>query len=1033
MWTPTANAYIEIGSIVGPTGPQGAVGNTGPAGTGVEEDLYLVDGNNSAIAAAYTAGEYIVSFEGYGKLRIVSYANGVPSLYPIVDVPYVTEFYRVRVTLPADIDGFISIDNFVGNVSIQNATTTALNTGGGTVTIPGEVWTAQASRNYVPNQSQVNLRVLEYFPGYGFIGANTGQFTGVYRSEDGVNWTYTALTGGSGAPTSIAYGAGVGFVITTYTTGFWFSADAVSWEFIPHPGTGSDYVYSIAYASGMFLAVAGNGAVFTSITGRYWTASAPLSSGSTKEKVVSDGTTFTIISSNKVERSTDGVTWSNITVTGIRSDASAKYLNGTYLSFGQSTSTYHTSVDGITWVSRTLPGSGSWYNLAYGSGVYSIISFDGSASYTSPDAITWTSRTAPSAIGASSIYTAYAYGNGNFIFGSLYTTIWGYSSNAQSWTQLDVSGQSVFYGLSIAGSRLYVSTSTNVAHYSDDAGITWNSITMPAAELKHFAYKSGVYVAVGYGNYAYTSSSGTGSWTQRAFATALPNGDTWSAQGIVHNGTRFYTYSYFGSYTFYYTSDDGITWTRREYPSMVTNSGPMSAIWDGSKFVAPIMYEACVYTSADAITWTRTNISNSYLSIAYGGGIYVMSASGGKIAVSSNGTSWTESTISWPDTNGITVSYANGKFILSSTETNAVAVSTNGASWSYGTLPVAGRFYHTLKPSAGDTMPSGRALLAGYAGTLIESSDQGATWSSLHVPSSYSGGLITYSNGRFIGTSGSASSYIYISRDGFNWSRQTMPSSQVWIPGAYNPTTKSYAVVAKNATTVAYSVATSPTWSTATLPSAQTWSELCYDAESGIYIVSAVGTTTAAKATNIASWSSIALPASPSVAITTANGKFYLINSGSSSLYYSVDGSTWTSATLPMSATWTQVFGGNSGKNYVLFSQDSIASLYSSDGAIWIEAPAKIRFAAIANPVWVKGIYSGNSYIIVGHASYNGDDTNIAAVSYDGVTWDLKILGLANGGYPLVVGSNGVNQFSTVTARPERSYTSASIGSVNIG
>lgn len=1019
--------------VQGATGPTGATGATGPAGTGVDEELYEVNPGNNTIVGPFTAGDYIVSFEGSGEVLLHSYTGTVPSLYPIVEISNVAEYSRFRISLSSTVDGFSSASTFSGNVSIQVANAEATTGTESTVVLPGISWDAQPSRAYIPAATDVSLRLLEYLPSYGFIGINLGQFVGVYRSLDGYTWTYTAIPGLSGTPSGMTYGPDKGFVVTTYTGGFAYSEDAVSWIKLDHPGTGSDYVASVEYASGYFVAVAGNGKIFRSIDGKSWTSTTPLTSGSYRYKILSDGDRLVIISSNKVEYSDDGgITWTDVTVTGIKSGATAKYLNGLYITTDQSTNIYHTSSDGVTWTQRTLPVSTTWYNLAYGNNLYSFVSYDGAHSYTSSDAINWTQRTAPSSIGLTSISMGYAFGNGRFIVGGLYSTVWASSTDASTWSAIsNVPGQLRYYGVSVAGSRLYVCTDTTSAFYSDDEGVSWTAITMPADELYYVAYKSGTYVAIGYGNHAYTSSSGTGSWTQRSF-TALPNDGTWYANGLIHNGTTFVTYSYFGNYTYYYTSPDGVTWTQRQFPSMPVNAGPNSMIWDGSKFVAPMYGDSSVYTSSDGTSWTRYSLSNSYASIAYGNGKYVMSAESGKFAYSTNGTTWTESTMTWPDTNTRTVSYGDGVFALTSTETTAAAYSADGVSWTSVTLPGAGRFWHTLKPSAGDTVPSGKIIVAGYASLIIESSNSGVTWGTFHVPSTFTGGRVTYSNGKFLAASGSSSSFVYISDDGINWSRQTLPSAQVWIPGTYNPTTNKYAFVARSTTTVAFNSSTSTTWSTATLPSSQAWSEISYSTELGLYIVSAIDSTAAAVSSDLSTWTSVTLPDAPSSPINAVDSKFYLFVDNESTAYYSDDGETWTSMSIPATATWTQVFGGLDNKNYVIFSRTSMSSMYSSDGATWTEAPVKIRFNLVTNPTWVRGAYFGNSYVVVGYGTYQNSTYNIAAISYDGIDWEFAPLGLADGGYPLIVGTDGISKFSAVTSRPERSYTANSTGSIII-
>lgn len=243
--------------------------------------------------------------------------------------------------------------------------------------------------------------------------------------------------------------------------------------------------------------------------------------------------------------------WTTATTANIKASLIA-YGDGVFVAIGQSTgfgtATYIAgySTDGVTWTTVTLPVTGTWTHLVYGNGMFVavdsktdlrlIYSTDRGATwnqgtylssfrtglfgygggkfimggtgsndtYSSTDCITWTEGGGPSII-----INRLAYGNGMFV-GMYYNTEteFGYSYDGKSWntgTMPEFGCQSIAYGdgmfLAIGGEN------GAEALYSAD-GITWNETSIPIGlvqdgknnriSFKQIAYGDGKFVALGY-------------------------------------------------------------------------------------------------------------------------------------------------------------------------------------------------------------------------------------------------------------------------------------------------------------------------------------------------------------------------------------------------------------------------------------------------------------------------------------------------------------------------------------------------------
>lgn len=141
---------------------------------------------------------------------------------------------------------------------------------------------------------------------------------------------------------------------------------------------------SFAYGNGIFVAVGGGSA---SATAPYLT--------------------------NKAMRSTDGASWSKITLPVSAYWQAIRFLNGKFYAIGRSAYSPSTgmteldtllySEDGLNWTQTQLPFQGMWTDITYGNGVFIATAFyDYTVSTATPtrvgystDGITWTTKNVP--------------------------------------------------------------------------------------------------------------------------------------------------------------------------------------------------------------------------------------------------------------------------------------------------------------------------------------------------------------------------------------------------------------------------------------------------------------------------------------------------------------------------------------------------------------------------------------------------------------------------------------------------------------
>lgn len=216
--------------------------------------------------------------------------------------------------------------------------------------------------------------------------------------------------------------------------------------------------------------------------------------------------------------STDGVTWTTVTLPVTAEWTHLVYGNGMFVAVDSETNLklIYSTDRGATWNKGTYLSSFSTGLFGYGGGKFIMGGTASNDTYSSTDCITWTRGGGPSIV-----MRRLAYGNGMFVgMGYGRETKFGYSYDGNSWntgTMPEFVCQSIAYG---DGMFLAIGDEGGAeALYSAD-GITWNETSLPISlaqdggdnfpgpgsgsgpgstiSFKQIAYGDGKFVALGY-------------------------------------------------------------------------------------------------------------------------------------------------------------------------------------------------------------------------------------------------------------------------------------------------------------------------------------------------------------------------------------------------------------------------------------------------------------------------------------------------------------------------------------------------------
>lgn len=235
---------------------------------------------------------------------------------------------------------------------------------------------------------------------------------------------------------------------------------------------------------------------------------------------------------------------------------------------------------------------------------------------------------------------------------------------------------------------------------------------------------------------------------------------------LANRGGRFAALQIDTSISLY--SNGGYTWSSStaplgEYYYITYGDGKFISV-SGSAGSNSVIY------SLDSVTWSTAALpsSGNWFCSAFGSGTFVALGNGlNKAAYSTNGTSWTGTSIANQDWGAVT--YGSNKFVVVSKtgSSNIYATSSNGITWTTSTLPISGRFEAVVYGSNGFVTVNS----SNFNGAI---SQDGISWNIITMPTTTSGGwyLLTYGNMTYLASNGFD---IATSIDGINWTIRTSP------------------------------------------------------------------------------------------------------------------------------------------------------------------------------------------------------------------------------------------------------------------
>ncbi len=252
---------------------------------------------------------------------------------------------------------------------------------------------------------------------------------------------------------------------------------------------------SIAFGSGLFVAVGEGGEIQTSPDGVRWTARTAGSGFADRFLGITFGLGLFVAvgedgGDGEIQTSPDGITWTARSTGGLTGDLNAVAASGSMLVAVGKDGEIQTSPDGTTWTARTPAGaySGDFLAVVYGNSQFVAVGETGEIQ-TSPDGITWTSLGA--GLGAT-VIAQISYGAGFYLLATASGNV-STSEDLLTWTPRS-SGRASAYGET---GFIAVASGGYIAS-SNREGEDWRTRPPIGSETLHsVCYGNGRWVAVG--------------------------------------------------------------------------------------------------------------------------------------------------------------------------------------------------------------------------------------------------------------------------------------------------------------------------------------------------------------------------------------------------------------------------------------------------------------------------------------------------------------------------------------------------------
>jgi hypothetical protein len=471
---------------------------------------------------------------------------------------------------------------------------------------------------------------------------------------------------------------------------------------------------------------------------------------------------------------------------------------------------------------------------------------------------------------------------------------------------------------------------------------------------------------------------------------------------IINSGTGVGQYGYIQAY-------DSVGKIATVYNESTNTAG-----WDHvipGTTIASVLDSTTVYSIEPRVTFSNplitlgvVNVAANTSAISYSNGKFVtVGGTGtGVMQYSSNGTSWNTGTGTLALNSPSIAATSAGTFVAISNSGSTYGYSTDGIAWTAGTLP-------TSATNSAIVSASTNVAYVSYSGStrtnLLKYSEDLSNLAWVVF------GTTTVSSNTTVAPDGTntADTVILLAASGIYQNQSTITSGtitiSIWLKSAVSGTTVRLLsnTNLNNFTFITCTLTTS--WQrftlTRTLSGGTIIANLQLDAispaggtlyawgaqlETGsrasgyIQSVATQGTATTELLTSSdgTSWNALGSPTITGGPVAYGAGTYVAFASGSTNqAAYAYNGLSWTSVTLPTTATWANITYGNG--RFVAIANSGTNALYSLDGISWVASVLPIS-ATWSNITYNQGIFFAVS-----------NSVN-AATSNDGIIWTLQTL-----------------------------------------
>ena len=580
------------------------------------------------------------------------------------------------------------------------------------------------------------------------------------------------------------------------------------------------------------------------------------------------------------------------------------------------------------------------------------------------------------------------------------------------------------------GSQFYLATSaTNKICYSSD-GLSWTGIAITnMSTCTAFAWSGNIFVCAGFHSSLATSNTLLYSFDGKTW-TASTSGITATKHfNVIWDGTKFVTFGILSTTNYIGYSYDGIVWVESTttIPSVYTSFNGQLYLSGGS--VLAYSFDGLNWTSLGSSIFSTT--CNSLVfnntrrnTVKFASNLVIASATNANFSIAYS----TDDTTTWTGITNSNQIFSSGNFngciyngniyVGFGTGTYSIGYSFDGINW-YGVNK-------TIFITAYQAIWDGTLFIAGGNGfyNSLAYSNNGLTWTGLGTSILTTCYSISYNSKIYVACGTGIYNFGY-SYNGMTWSGQNITvSGRIVVWGA------SKFVLGGSSTYMMYSSNGITWYSTAAVFGTQC-NTIVFKSNkfvAGGQGPSAGTSITLAYSLNGVNWTTVTSSNTffNSVQSLVWYGSKFLAggNSGSSALYSSVDGITWTSNTattsiFSLNTAVNELFSNKIDNGYINIKHPIVSSVYnnynhtlaySNDGLTWQGLGATIFSSEAKTSCW-----NGSMWVAVGYG------TNSIAYSYCGCFWTGLGTTIFSTGYGVACNSTyfvacGINSSNHVIA-----------------